>query len=70
MAVLILQRQGDCLVESTGGNSSVQWTLTEYTEPREFLYPCEVCGMEIEEWSLLVCLDGGESAHTGCAVIM
>lgn len=68
--VRLTRTQDGGYAESTGEDSEVYWTRTSYTEPRECLDTCTVCGQDIEEWELFVCLDdGSESAHVGCVEI-
>lgn len=45
------------------------WVRDSYTEPREYLFECEGCHQEIEDWDLMTCLDGGEAAHRSCVEI-
>ena len=47
----------------------VAWVRTSYSEPREALDECVVCGEEIEDWDLWLCMDGGDCAHFGCAEV-
>jgi hypothetical protein len=62
-----LTEQRDGTLSEEG--QDVVWVRTSYTEPREALDECCVCEEEIEEWDLLLCMDGGESAHLECADI-
>lgn len=69
--MIVLTRTGTGeLTEVNQHGDEVYWTLTSYTEPREFTDECADCGREIEEWDLYVCLDdGSECAHTGCVEV-
>lgn len=64
--VITLVRHGDDRLTE----GSAEWVYDSYTEPREALAQCCVCGQEIGEWYLYTCLDGGEAAHLRCVRIV
>jgi hypothetical protein len=63
-----LTEQPDGMLTEDGTDVAF-WVTTTYTEPREALDECADCRQPITEWDLMICLDGGDTAHTGCVEI-
>lgn len=56
-------------LDEQGNREGVAWVRDEYTEPRDTLYECAACGLDIEDWWLWTCLDGGDTAHRSCVEV-
>ena len=70
---MIILRDVDGVLTEGGDDitqGQVTWVHDSYTEPREYLLECADCATEIGEWELFTCLDGGESAHVSCVLIL
>lgn len=65
--MITLTPRGDGTYAEPG--QDVAWVLTSYTEPREHLDDCTECGEPIGDWTLFLCMDGGEAAHVNCTAI-